>query len=125
MSLSRLAIRTTIEKHCARLQLLRSIQDTATAWAQANAAGIVLVGRNLDTLNAAAKNVDSVSADLPVMVQKTDVSSVADVETLYEKVKAKFGKADALVNSAGAMGGGRVGEAEPSAWWQDFVSLKS
>lgn len=57
-----------------------------------------------------------------MLVQKTDVSSETDVKTLYEKVKAKFGKADDLVNSAGTMGGGLVGEVEPSAWWQDFVS---
>lgn len=76
----------------------------------------------MDTLNAAAKNVESISHGLPVLVQKADVSSETDVKTLYEKVKAKFGKADALVNSAGTMGGGLVGEGEPSAWWQDFVS---
>lgn len=105
--------------------MLRSLQDIATAWAQAGAAGIVLVGRNLDSLNAAAANVQSISAGLPILVQKTDVSSEADVKILFEKVKAKFGKAIALVNSAGAMGGGMVGEAEPSAWWQDFVSLMS
>jgi NAD(P)-dependent dehydrogenase (short-subunit alcohol dehydrogenase family) len=76
----------------------------------------------LDTLNAAAKNVEFISHGPPVLVRKADVSSETDVKILYEKVKAKFGKADALVNSAGTMGGGLVGEVEPSACWQDFVS---
>ena len=57
-----------------------------------------------------------------MLVQIADVSSETEVKALYEKVQAKFGNADALVNSAGAMGSGMVGEVEPSAWWQDFVS---
>ena len=57
------------------------------------------------------------------MVHMADVSSENDVKTLYENVNAKFGKANVLVNCAGSMGGGMIGNVEPSAWWQDIVSL--
>ena len=82
-----------------------------------------MVGRSKGTLEAAAKHVDSIAHGLPVLVHTADVSAEADVKTLYEKVKAKFGKADALVNCAGSMGGGMIGAVEPSAWWQDIVSV--
>ena len=96
--------------------------DVATAWAIAGAAGIVLVGRNTDSLDAAAQNVKSVNKDVPTLVQKADIASEADVQALYEAVKRNFSKADVLVNSAGVLSLGKIGEAEPAAWWKDFVS---
>ena len=82
-----------------------------------------MVGRSKGTLEATAKNVESISPSLPVLVHTANVSSETDVKTLYEEVKAKFGKADALVNCAGSMGGGMIGDVEPSAWWQDVVRI--
>ena len=58
------------------------------------------------------------------MVQKADIASEQDVKTMYESIKAKFGKADALVNNAGIIGDGMIGQAEPLDWWQDLVRLQ-
>ena len=78
--------------------------DIATTWATAGASGIVLAGRYVDMLNAAAENVKSIDKDLPTLVEKTDVTSEADVKELYEEVNEKFGRADVVVNNA-ATGG--------------------
>lgn len=95
--------------------------DTATAWATAGAAGIVLAGRNIDTLNVAAENVKSIDKNITTLVQNTDVASEADVKELYEKVNEKFGRADVVVNNAATAGDGNVGDIEPGSWWRDYV----
>lgn len=48
---------------------------------------------------------------------KADVSSEADVERLFSKVKAEFGGLDALVNNAGVAGPtGAVEDIDPAEW---------
>lgn len=84
--------------------------DTATAWATAGASGIVLAGRNVDVLNAAAENVKSIDKDIPTLVQKSDVTSEAEVRELYEKINEKFGRADVVVNNVATGGYGSVGD---------------
>lgn len=59
---------------------------------------------------------------VPVVAEPTDVSDEASVKALFDKVHAKFGKAHVLVNSAGSMGGGMVGDVPLASWWADFVS---
>lgn len=56
------------------------------------------------------------------MAEPTDVSDESSVTSLFAKVKAKFGEAHILVNSAGSMGGGLIGDAPLASWWGDFVS---
>ena len=58
---------------------------------------------------------------VPVVAEPTDVSDEASVKALFEKVNAKFGRANVLVNSAGSMGGGMVGDVPLASWWADFV----
>lgn len=96
--------------------------DIAEAWATAGASGIVLAGRNVDTLKSAAENVKSIDKHIPTLIQKTDIASEADVKELYEKVNEKFGRADVVVNNAATGGYGKVGDIEPGIWWRDHVS---
>jgi len=63
-----------------------------------------------------------VAESVPVIAEPTDVSDEASVKALFEKVHAKFGKVHVLVNSAGSMGGGMVGDVPLASWWADFVS---
>jgi NADP-dependent 3-hydroxy acid dehydrogenase YdfG len=45
---------------------------------------------------------------------------------MWEKVKAKFGHADVLVNNAGTfVGSGPVSKAPADKWWSDFVSINN
>lgn len=97
--------------------------DLATAWAIAGASGIVLAGRSVDTLNAAAENVKSINKDIKILIQKTDVASEADVEELYKKVNEKFGRADVVVNNAATAATGNIGDIEPGTWWRDYVRI--
>ena len=100
-------------------------QAVAKAWAQAGAAGIVLVGRTLETLQITVENISKVSESIPIIVEPTDVSDESRVKSLFTKVKAKFGRAHILVNAAGSMGGGPVGDVPLASWWTDFVSIFS
>ena len=46
------------------------------------------------------------------------------MKQVFSKVKAELaGGSYALVNAAGSMGGGQVGDVPLAAWWADFVSL--
>lgn len=98
----------------------------AKAWAHAGAAGIVLVGRTADTLKLTASNIDEINSSIPVLAEPTDIANEAGVKQLFSKVKTQLGgKSYALVNSAGSMGGGQVGDVALASWWGDFVSLPS
>ena len=99
-----------------------SYQAIAKAWAQAGAAGIVLAGRNPESLNLTVEIISKVSESIPVIVEPTDVTDETSVKSLFDKVKAKFGKAHVLINSAGTMGGGMIGDVPLASWWIDFVS---
>ena len=44
--------------------------DIAAAWATAGASGIVLAGRNIDTLKSAAENVKTIDEDIPHSYRK-------------------------------------------------------
>ena len=97
-------------------------QAIAKAWAQVSAAGIVLVGRKAETLNLTVDNITKISKSIPLIAEPTDVSDESSVKSLFAKVKAKFGKAHVLVNAAGSMGGGMVGDVPLASWGADFVS---
>ena len=82
----------------------------------------MLVGRNPETLALTYKNIAAVSKSIRVLAQPTNVSDEPSVKALFEKVKGDFGKAHVLVNAAGSMGGGLMGDAPLASWWGDFAS---
>ncbi|GME60381.1 uncharacterized protein LTHEOB_30 [Neofusicoccum parvum] len=87
----------------------------AKAWSQAGAEAVVLVGRSADALKA-------VAGSLPrAVVHPADVTSEKEVEALFVSVKEKYGRLDALVNTAGTMHhDAGIQDISPGAWWQDF-----
>lgn len=93
----------------------------AVSWATAGAAGIVLVGRNAKTLQLTESNIAKASQSVIVLTLPTDVTIESDVKMLFEKTKAKFGNVHVLINSAGSMAQGMVGDAPLTSWWGDFV----
>ncbi|KAI9656615.1 MAG: hypothetical protein M1821_004822 [Bathelium mastoideum] len=93
----------------------------AQVWANARAAGIVLVGRNAEKLEEVAD-----SLKVSTMVCPGNVASALEVEAIYEDAVEKFGRVDVLVNAAG--GGGldmATGTTEPDVWWKALVSASS
>ena len=93
----------------------------ARAWAQAGAAGIVLIGCTAETLNLTVDNVSKINQAIPVIAEPTDVSNEASVKSLFAKVKAKFGKAHVLVNAAAKLTQGLIGDVPVASWWSDYV----
>ena len=91
------------------------------AWAEAGAAAIVIVGRNPSTLEMTAKKIAAVGKSTPVLAHPTDVSSESSVKELFERIREKFDKAHVLVNAAGTMSQGMIGDAPLASWWGDFV----
>ena len=62
-----------------------------------------------------------IDGSIPVVAEPTDVSNQSNINSLFAKVKAKFGKAHVLVNSAGAMAPGLIGDVPVESWWSTYV----
>lgn len=116
------AVSREFKKRSNRIKLTLLCQAIARAWAQAGAAGIILVGRKADTLNLTAENIAKISSSVPVISVPTDVTIESCVQQLFQKAKGKFDKVQVLVNAAGTMGGDMIGDAPLASWWADFVS---
>lgn len=97
-------------------------QETARAWAIAGAEGIILVGRKASLLQEPAEAIASINKDVKVLIATADLTSEADVEELFRQAQVTFGKVDVVVNTAGTMTGGPIGDMTPQQWWTDFVS---
>ncbi|THX69415.1 NAD(P)-binding protein [Aureobasidium pullulans] len=99
--------------------------ETARAWAIAGAEGIILIGRKASLLQEPAEAIASINKDVKVLTVTTDLTSEADVEELFRQAKVTFGKVDVVVNTAGTMTGGPIGDMTPQQWWTDFeVNVK-
>jgi len=75
-------------------------------------AAVVLVGDH-------RKNTDGVAKDLPrdrTMVQKADVSKLADMEKVVAATVRKFGALHVMVNNAGVFEGSNVTGTKPREW---------
>ncbi|CAD0031424.1 unnamed protein product [Aureobasidium pullulans] len=94
--------------------------ETARAWAIAGAEGIILVGRKASLLQEPAEAITSINEDVKVLIVTADLTSEADVEELFRQAKVTFGKVDVVVNTAGTMTGGPIGDMTPQQWWTDF-----
>ncbi|KAG2162034.1 hypothetical protein JADG_001773 [Aureobasidium aubasidani] len=99
--------------------------ETARAWAIAGAEGIILVGRKASLLQEPAEAISSINKDVKVLTVTANLTSEADVEELFSQAKTTFGKVDVVVNTAGTMTGGPIGDMTPQQWWTDFeVNVK-
>lgn len=90
----------------------------AKTWTEVGAKGVVLVGRD-------AKKLEEVASHFKgnTLVAAGDITKEEDVRSIFEKAVAKFGSVDVVVNSAGLLSYGTIGELEPSNWWADHVSF--
>ena len=85
----------------------------ARAFAQEGCA-VVLAGRTVPRLNAAAMELSLTGAD--AIAIPTDVTDEAQVVALFKATMDRFGRLDILVNSAGAFDGGPIEELSLQAW---------
>ncbi|CZR70220.1 uncharacterized protein PAC_20121 [Phialocephala subalpina] len=93
----------------------------AASFAKANPKGIVLVARTAESLEVVAKEIKVVNPNIEVLPVPTDLTNAESVAALWEKVKAKFGHADVLVNNAGTFpDSAPVKVADAAKWWYDF-----
>ncbi|KAF2228574.1 NAD(P)-binding protein [Viridothelium virens] len=99
--------------------------ETARAWAEAGAKGIILVGRQEDLLKEPANAIATLSKGTKVLISTADITSESAVEILFDKAKATFGTVDTIVNAAGTMTGGPIGDLDPKTWWLNYeVNVK-
>jgi NAD(P)-dependent dehydrogenase (short-subunit alcohol dehydrogenase family) len=96
-------------------------QGFVASFAKARPKALVLVGRDAAQLAEAAQDVRAVDANIEVLAVPTDISDEAAVAALFDKVQGTYGHADVLVNNAGALGGGALGDTDPAAWWRVMV----
>ncbi len=73
---------------------------TARAFADAGAAGIVIVGRGLDKGQRVAAEITAATG-VPVEMVAADLGLVADVQAVIPATDRRFGRVDILVNAAG------------------------
>ncbi|KAF7867513.1 uncharacterized protein EAF02_009704 [Botrytis sinoallii] len=98
----------------------------AKVWAEAHASGIVLAARRVPPIDSLIEKLQPISPETKFLSVKVDIANEEDVKNLYETVQKEFGRhADVLLNNAGYMSRGMIGEAEPSAWWKVLeINLK-
>ncbi len=75
----------------------------AAAVLAAKGAHTVLAVRNLDKGNDAAARIKSASPDATVSVQELDLTSLQNIRSAAEELRAKFSRIDLLINNAGVM----------------------
>ncbi|KAK2753230.1 hypothetical protein FQN54_007921 [Arachnomyces sp. PD_36] len=100
--------------------------EIARAWAQAGAKGVVLLGRNKEKLQEPADAVKSLSnGATQALAISADISKESEVEAAFKAAADAFGKVDVVAHAAGSMGGGTVGELDPTTWFNDYeVNVK-
>jgi NAD(P)-dependent dehydrogenase (short-subunit alcohol dehydrogenase family) len=70
----------------------------------AEGADVALCGRTAADLDAQRKRLAAVYGENRVWARPADVSSKADVDTLFDEAHTRFGRLDILVNNAGVYG---------------------
>ncbi|TGO46208.1 hypothetical protein BCON_0338g00080 [Botryotinia convoluta] len=98
----------------------------ARVWTEAHASGIVLAARRVPPIDSLIEKLQPISPKTKFLSVKVDIANEEDVKNLYETVQKEFGRhADVLLNNAGYMSNGMIGEAEPSACWKGIeINLK-
>lgn len=86
-------------------------------------ARVAVVDRNLQSAHAVAQSIDDAGAD--VIAVQTDVSEVAQIGTMVERVLDHFGTVDILVNNAGILDVAPLDEITEEVWDRQIdVNLK-
>ncbi|KAK6222811.1 hypothetical protein LQW54_000620 [Pestalotiopsis sp. IQ-011] len=95
----------------------------AKSWSIAGAEGIVLVGRNAESLQKAEDDLASASKVTSVIA---DVALVQDTDRVFHQTLDRFGRVDVVVTAFGTMNVAAVGAQDPALWWENFeVNLKA
>jgi NAD(P)-dependent dehydrogenase (short-subunit alcohol dehydrogenase family) len=92
----------------------------ATQLAQEGAA-VAVCGRDEERLRAAQAALQAVSGE--VLVQRADVSQVADLEAFAQAAVSRWGRLDGIVHNAGRASAGSI-ETIDDATWEADVQLK-
>jgi len=74
-------------------------------------ARVVLVGRNIERLEAVRREIEPYTGD--VLVIPADICDEAQVQALVNRTLDTFGRVDVLVNNAGISSGGRLQDQNP------------
>ena len=74
--------------------------ELSTLAAVEGAAGLVVAARTPSKLDDAERQIRELGLDTPVLKQPTDIAERAQCDALVEAATARFGRVDALVNSA-------------------------
>jgi len=77
-------------------------------------ASLVLAARNVDGLNATAEVIKSLGRDAEVV--PTDLKIESQIDNLFKKTMARFGRLDILVNNGGVFDGGPIDKISTEAW---------
>ena len=59
---------------------------------------------------------------MPSVIAGGSIAVEADVKSIFAEAVKKYGAVDVVVNTAGTMKSGTIGEIEPAQWWIDYVS---
>lgn len=74
---------------------------TAIAFAQAGAASVSMLGRRVERLESAAKEIHAAGANASVFYERADMANRAEAEAALNKLASKVGKIDVFIWSAG------------------------
>lgn len=81
----------------------------------------MLVGRNKSKLQEPADAVKSLSNGVTqALALSADISKESEVESVFKQTADAFGKVDVVAHAAGSMGGGAVGDLDPTTWFNDY-----
>ncbi|MFO1139677.1 MAG: SDR family oxidoreductase [Paracoccus sp. (in: a-proteobacteria)] len=92
----------------------------ARAFADAGAAGIVIVGRGLDKGQRVAAEITAATG-VPVEMVAADLGLVADVQAVIPATDRRFGRVDILVNAAGLTDRGNLLNTTPELFDRIFA----
>ncbi len=88
-------------------------QATAIALAE-QGAKVVLAARRIDRLQSLTQRIAQMGRE--ALAVSADITSEPDLDAMFERTSARFGRLDILVNSAGVMLLSPIAEAESSDW---------
>jgi NAD(P)-dependent dehydrogenase (short-subunit alcohol dehydrogenase family) len=80
----------------------------------AEGCAVALAARDAARLEQTAAEIEATGA--AVLAVPTDITDEAQVETLFARTMARFGRVDILVNNAGAFDGGAIDELSLETW---------